>query len=176
MPETIELRGENPENTDGRIEYESPEEEDVPAMWAEREVAEQIGEFASLSVEEESNVNANLSRETSGYGVYDTPNEFITGLYISRDILSEISGDEVPDSVGISISPSTQDAWDDVQPDQDEDDAEVDALIADDGSDDQDDDDDEAVVDDESDDDEEEEADELVEIDDEDLDLPEAAA
>jgi len=150
MSETIPLRQQNLEATEKMAQFESPDGDAICASYVDRSVADQLGEFAEVTVSEEADVNANLSKTTANYAVYETPSGAVTGLYISHDTLEEMGEEEAPESVGLAFAPSTEEEWEEAE-EVDED--EVDGLLA--GSDES---------------DEEEE----VEISDEELDLVDA--
>jgi hypothetical protein len=158
MSQKIQLRQENPEETEKMAQFESPDGDAICASYIDRSVADQLGEYAEVTVSDEADVNATLSKTTANYGVYETPGGAVTGLYISRDTLAEIAGDdEVPENIGLSFAPSSEDEFEEADAvDEDE----IDGLLAGD-SDDSDDDEPSA----------EDEAEEMVEISDEELDL-----
>lgn len=151
---TIELRQENPDETDNMAQFESPESERVCASYVGRSVADNLGEFATLSIRDDANVQAALDKTTANYAVYETPNGVVTGLYVSRD---EFDGEEPPESIGLALSESDESAFEEAEESASEaEENEAEALLA--GSDDS-----------ESDDSDDEE----VEISDEELDLVE---
>lgn len=139
MSETIQLRqdGEPSENT---TQYESPDNggtQAVCAFYLANEVAEQFDEFIALEVTEEADVNASLDNITGAnddgnYGVYSTAGGAITGLYLSHDTLSAVTGEEAepenaPDSVGLLLRPSDEDSFDEAAGVDEE---EMSALVA----------------------------------------------
>ena len=164
MSQNIQLRQQNLDETEKMAQFESPDGDAICASYIDRSVADQLGEFAQVTISDEANVNAELSKTTTNYGVYETGGGAVTGLYVSHDTLAEVHGGEAnaenaPESIGLAFSPSTEDEWDEAE-EVDED--EVEGLLA--GTDDSDDsDEDETTADDE--------ADELLEIDDDELDL-----
>jgi hypothetical protein len=151
MSQTIQLRQQNLDATEKMAQFESPDGDAICASYIDRSVADQLGEFAEVTISEDADVMAELDNETTNYAVYETPGGAVTGLYISRDTLAEMAEDgDVPESIGLSFAPSSEDEWEEAE-EVDED--EVSGLLAD---------------SEESDDDEEE-----VEISDEELDLVE---
>lgn len=163
MSQNIQLRQQNPEEEDKMAQFESPDGDAICASYVARSVAEQLGEYAQVTVSDDAEVTASLNKTTTNYGVYETPGGAVTGLYVSHDALTSIHGGEsdaenAPESIGLSFAPSSEDEWEEADTvDEDE----VDGLLAD--SDDSDEQEAEAE--------EEEEAEELVEIDDDELDL-----
>lgn len=137
MSENIQLRQSKEATDTQRAQYESPdagERQQVCTMVAADSISEQLGEFAELTVSEEADVQATIDRETTNYGVYETPGGAIEGLYISAETLEAIFGetDEAPESVGLSFAPSDEDAFE-AEADQREEDSvdeeEVEALV-----------------------------------------------
>lgn len=155
----IQLREQNPDETDKMAQFESPDGDAICASYIDRDVADQLGEYAEVTVAEagEEEVSANLSKTTTNYGVYETPGGHVTGLYVTRDVLDDMAGDEeeAPESISLVFSPSDEDAFESAREAiQEEAENEAEGLIAGD-----------------SDDEEEEEA---VEISDEELNLVDA--
>lgn len=152
MSETIQLRQVNPDVTNKMARFD---EDDVYG-YLSREVAERLGEFIEVTVSEEAEVNARQSGTTTNYTVFETPGEAVVGFGVSKEILSDVAGDETPDSIGLNFSESDEDTYEEATAEE-TDEEEIEGLIA--GSDD-------------SEDDSEEE--EEVEISDEELDLVDA--
>jgi hypothetical protein len=161
---TIQLRQQNPEQTEKMAQFESPDGDDVCASYVDRALAGKLGEYAELTISEGDSASLDgVSGSGSGnYAIYETPGGAVTGLYISHDALAEVTGDEAipenaPEAIGMSFAPSSEDEWEEAESvDEDE----VDDLLSDS---DESDDEPEAEA--------EDEADDLVEIDDEELDL-----
>lgn len=132
---TIEVRQQNPDETDSPAQYESPESEDVCASYFSRQVSEQLGEYASLTISDSASVEAQLDYDTKNYAIYETPSGVVEGLYISHDVFTEDT--ESPESIGLTLSESDEEAFDESMMDEQEAaEQEADALLG--GSDDSD--------------------------------------
>lgn len=105
---TIEIRQQNPDETDNMAQFESPDSERVCASYVGRSVADDLGEFATLSITDDADVQAQLDNTTANYAVYETPQGLVTGLYVSRD---EFDGEEPPESIGLALSQSDESAF-----------------------------------------------------------------
>jgi hypothetical protein len=144
-------------DTEGSIQTASDESGDTDVYGViSQAVAEQLGEFFEVTVTDSDDVvQAELTGETKNFGKFETPNGAAYGIGIRRDILEDVTGEELPESVGMQFSSSDEAAYEDALEAIDEsEEEEAAALVAD---------------SDESEDDEEEE----VEITDEELDLVE---
>ena len=118
---TIEVRQQNLDATDSMAQYESPNSDDVCASYISRKVASDLGEFASLNISDDASVEADLQKETTNYAVYETPNGLVTGLYISR----EVFGEDSPDSIGLTLSESSEEAFEEAQAERNEEEEEA---------------------------------------------------
>jgi len=148
MNETIQLRQQNLDATEKMAQFESPDGDDICASYVDRSVADQLGEFAEVTITDDAEVSADLTNTTANYAVYETPSGAVTGLYISKDVFDA----DAPESIGLSFAPSTEEEWGEAE---EVDENEVEGLLSD------------------SDESDEDEAEDIVEIEDEDLDLPE---
>jgi hypothetical protein len=139
---TVELRQTNTEDTDSMAQFESPEGDAICASYIDRQVADQLGEYASLTISDEAEVAANLSNisgsGSGNYAVFETPGGAVTGLYISHDTWADALGTEVerddddnvvnaPESLGLEFSPSDEDSFEAATSAPDE---EVEGLLA----------------------------------------------
>ena len=153
MSQTIQLQQENPEETEKMANFD---EDDVYGYLA-RSVAEQLGEYIEAIISEEADVMAELQKTTKNYAVYETPGGAVVSFGISKSVLDDVTGDEAPETIGLSFAPSSEEEYGEAEGvDEDE----VDGLL---GGGDDDSDDDEPSA--------EDEAEEIVEISDEELDL-----
>lgn len=116
MVETIQARDAkfDQEDTEGSIQSASDEspsgETDVYGVISQA-VAEQLGEYFTITVTDDDDaVMAERTGETKNFGKYETPGRSVYGLGISQDMLESIF-DEVPETVGLSFSPSTQEEY-----------------------------------------------------------------
>lgn len=138
MSETVQLRqdGEPSENT---TQYESPDTggtQAVCAFYLANQVAEQFAEHIELEVSEEGDVEATFDKVTGknddgNYAVYSTAGGAITSLYLSHDLWSSVTGEDpdpenAPESVGVVIRASDEDAFEDAEGVDEE---EVEALV-----------------------------------------------
>jgi hypothetical protein len=159
---TEQLRQKNPDESEKMAKLDH-QDGDVYG-YLSRNVADQLGEYLSLTISEEADVMAEADGVTgSGSGnfvTFETPGGAVVGLGIHHDLWSEVLGTEVerdddgnvtnaPDSIGLEFAASDEDAWEEAG---EADPEEVEGLIAGDDSDDSDD-------------------EEEVEIEDEELDL-----
>lgn len=122
----VELRQQNPEETDNMAQYESPDSEDVCASYISRNVSEQLGEYATLRIADDAKVSVDRTSDTKNYGVYDSPAEVLTGMYISHDLFD----DEAPESINIALSPSDEEAFEDAGDDSEARAQEAEALVS----------------------------------------------
>lgn len=118
---TINLRRTREATDDRMAQYESPDVGDVQAvctMYANAIIAEALGEFGALTISDDSENEATLSNISGNgegnYGVYETPKGAVTGLYVSHEALSEVTGEEptpenAPETIGIGFSEATED-------------------------------------------------------------------
>ena len=140
MTDTIELRQENPEETENMAKLEEPDN-DVYG-YLSRGAADQLGEYVSLTLSEEADVEAQFDgvtgSGTGNYARFETPGGAVTGLGIHNDVWSSVLGVEAernddgevtnaPESIGLSFASSDEEAYEEAQT-ADED--EVAALIA----------------------------------------------
>jgi len=153
MSQTIEVRQQNLDATDSMAQFESPDSEDVCASYLSRNVADSLGEFATLTISDEAQVTAERQKETANYAVYETAGGAVTGLYIARELLVN-DEDETPESIGLEFAESDEESFEEAQAEREEEaEEEAEGLLAD------------------SSDDSDDEAEEEVEISDEELDL-----
>lgn len=159
---TINVRQENPEQTENMAKLESPDD-DVYG-YLDRKVSGQLGEFMELVISEGDDASLDTvtgSNNDGNYARYETPGGNVKGLGISLDVVADVFGIEIergdngtvqnaPESVGLGFAPSDESAYEDAA---EADEEEAEALLADAGSDD-------AVETEEP--DEEEEAEELL--------------
>jgi hypothetical protein len=128
--------------TEGSIQTVSDEVTDDTDLYGvlDSAVAEQLGEYFTVTVSEEAEVMAEQTGETKNYGKYETPSRAAYGIGISRDILSDLTGEEVPDEIGLTFAASTEESFEEAVEELEETVAEetadeADALLADAGSD-----------------------------------------
>jgi hypothetical protein len=98
----------------GKHEYESPDNPTGQDICTSYIVDAAFGEQAPAYLDfclgaQDSTATLNRTRSTKNYGVYDSPNGAITGLYISHAIFD--SEDEAPESIGIALRGSTAEAF-----------------------------------------------------------------
>ena len=139
MTDTIEVRQENPEETENMAKLEEPDN-DVYG-YLSRGAADQLGEYISLTLSEEADVEAQFDgvtgSGTGNYARFETPGGAVTGLGIHNDVWSSVLGVEVerdddgevtnaPESIGLSLRSSDEESYEEAQT-ADED--EVAALI-----------------------------------------------
>lgn len=134
----IEVRQENPDETENMAQFESPDSEDVCASYISRNVADELGEYATLTISSNADVTATRQKTTTNYAVYETPGGAVTGLYVSREVLTE-DDDDAPESIGIEFSESDEESFEEaIEEIQEEAEEEAEGLLAD-SSDDEDD-------------------------------------
>ena len=139
MSQTIEVRQQNLDATDSMAQFESPDSEDVCASYLSRNVADSLGEFATLTITDEAEVTAERQKETANYAVYETAGGAVTGLYIARELLADDEG-ETPESIGLEFAESDEETFEEAQAEREEEAAdEAEGLLADSGDDDSDD-------------------------------------
>jgi len=97
--------------------YESADGETIVGMYVESSIADSVGEFAAVTIQDTSEVTAdataNKNKDTANYGVYELP-PAITGMYLSHDTLDSEESDDgptAPDEVGLSLAPSDESAF-----------------------------------------------------------------
>lgn len=145
MSETIQLRQENPEESENMAKLEEPDNEVYGYL--SRNAADQLGEHMELEISEEAEVEAQFdgvtgSGGTGNYARFETPGGAVTGLGIHNDLWSDVLGTEVerdeddavtnaPESIGLSFAPSTEEDYEEAEAADEE---EVAALVG--GSDD----------------------------------------
>lgn len=172
MSQTIQIRQQNPDETENMAKLDS--EADVYG-YLSRHLADQLGEYIAVELSQDDGTEVPADGVTgSGSGNYvtfETSGGNIVGFGIHLDILEDVLGFTVErddegnvtnahESVNMAFSPSTEDEYEDAAS-ADEDEAE--ALIAGGSASDE--------ADEEDATDEEAEAEELVEIDDDELDI-----
>lgn len=130
MSQTIEVRQQNLDATDSMAQFESPDSEDVCASYLSRNVADSLGEFATLTISDEAQVTAERQKETANYAVYETAGGAVTGLYIARELLVN-DEDETPESIGLEFDESDEETFEEAQAEREEEAAdEANALLA----------------------------------------------
>ena len=130
MSETDSIQVAVDNETENYAVYESADEDTIVGMYVSEGAAEQIGEFGEVTVSTSAEVEAGLNKTTTNYGVYETAGGAISGMYISHDLLEQLTDsdeyeqDDAPESVGLTIAPSTESAFEDAQGvDEDEEEA-----------------------------------------------------
>jgi hypothetical protein len=112
--------------------YESADGDTIVGMYVSSGAADSIGEFGEVSVSDSAEVEATLDKTTTNYGVFSTSGGAISGMYVSHELLSELfdeyDADESVDSIGLTISPSDEDSFEESAG---VDEAEEEALVAD---------------------------------------------
>lgn len=134
---TIQVTQDN--STENYEVYESADGDTIVGMYVESSIAEQLGEFAAVTISDaesaDENATAEKKKDTSNYGVFELP-PAVTGMYVSHDALdseeSEEGDREAPESVGLSLAPSDEETFENSLPDVDE---QADALVSGDESD-----------------------------------------
>lgn len=95
--------------------YESADGDTIVGMYVSEGASEQVGEFAEVTVSAEADVEATLDKTTQNYGVFSTEGGAVNGMYVSHDVLSELTDDydseEGVSSIGLTISPSDEDSF-----------------------------------------------------------------
>lgn len=100
------------EDTEGSIQTASDEMGDTDLYGViSRAVAEQLGEYFNVTVSDEAAVTASRTGETKNFGKFETPNRAAYGIGINRSVLEDVTGEELPDEVGLTFAPSTQEAY-----------------------------------------------------------------
>lgn len=118
---------------EGSIQTASDESGDTDVYGkVTRSVADQLGEFFSVTVtDDEDAVRANLVGDTKNFGKFETPNRAAYGVGISRSILEDLTGEELPESIGLTFAPSSEEAYEEALEELDEStEEEAEALIA----------------------------------------------
>lgn len=87
-------------------------------------VAEKVGDFLELSLSEEGATELGLEKVTSRTGRYSTEGGAVRHIYFAHDVLDSFGGSmpdgedavyEAPEAIGISLSASTEDAFEEAQ-------------------------------------------------------------
>lgn len=127
---TIQVTQDN--QTENYAVYESADEDTIVGMYVENGIAETLGEFAAVTIQDASDTSedatAEKKKDTSNYGVYELP-PAVTGMYVSHDALdSEETEDgfEAPESIGLALAPSDEETFEASLPDLDD---QTDALV-----------------------------------------------
>ncbi len=139
MTETNTIQVTKDDSTENYTVYESADGDTIVGMYIEQSIAEQLGEFAAVTIQDATDASddatAEKKKDTSNYGVFELP-PAVTGMYVSHDTLdseeSEDSGPTAPDTVGLSLAPSDEETFEASLPDLDE---QSDALVSDNDSD-----------------------------------------
>lgn len=105
---------------DGHEVYESPSEPEhddlSPAMVGTRVATDAIGgepiDFLNFAFSEDGMVDAELQKETKNYAVYGSETAIDT-LYISRERLGLADDEDAPETIGVTVTPSDEDAFGD---------------------------------------------------------------
>jgi hypothetical protein len=126
---TIQLRQTNLEETDNMAQFESPDGDAICASYVSRKVADQLGEYAQVTISDDAAVMADRTGfsgadDDGNYATFETPSGAVTGLYVARDEFD----DEAPESIGLQFEQSNEDEFDEAAGvDEDE----VEGLLAD---------------------------------------------
>lgn len=132
---TTQARDDNFDEQDreGSIQTASDESGDTDVYGVlSRAVVEQLGEFFSVTVSDSDDaVQAERTGETKNFGKFETPSGAAYGIGISRDILEDVTGEELPDEVGLTFAPSDESDYEDALDALDESaEEEAEALVA----------------------------------------------
>lgn len=74
--------------------------------------------FIEVEVAEEGPVSLAKNKDTKSFGVYESASGAISGMYVSHDVLGSEEGEdgfEAPEERGISISPATEEDFEESQ-------------------------------------------------------------
>lgn len=134
---TIQVTAES--DTENYTVYESADGDTIVGAYIADEIAETLGEFASITVgsaeDADENATTPKKKDTTNYGVFELP-PAVKGMYISHDVLesdeTEEGDREAPENIGLSLSPSDEEAFENSLPDAEE---QADALVEGDDSD-----------------------------------------
>jgi len=128
---TIQVTQDN--ETENYAVYESADGDTIVGMYVEASIAETLGEFAAVTIQDASDTSedatAEKKKDTSNYGVYELP-PAVTGMYVAHDALdSEETEDgfEAPESIGLALAPSDEETFEASLPDLDD---QTDALVS----------------------------------------------
>ena len=120
--------------TENYAVFESADGDTIVGMYVSDGAAEALGEFATLTISDEAEVSATLDKTTTNYGVYSTDGGAVSGMYVGLDLLEDTFGSdeeeefEAPESIGLTLSPSDEDSFEDAAGVDEE---EEEALVAD---------------------------------------------
>lgn len=142
MTELASIVAELAKTTENYAVFESAEvggSQDLTGMYVSLAAfGEEPEAFIEVEVGEEGPVTLTKNKDTASFGNYESESGAVSGIYISHDVLeSEESeeGDRVaPDTLGISISPATEEDFEQSQQSEELED-EADALLGDAGTD-----------------------------------------
>lgn len=121
MSETDTIQVGIDKETENYAVYESADGSSIVGMYVSDGAAEDIGEFGALTISDEAQVNATLDKTTTNYGVYSTEGGAISGMYVGHALLEQVGGEstedgfDAPDSIGLTIAPSDEDAFEEAQ-------------------------------------------------------------
>lgn len=131
MTENATIQVTETDSTENYRIFESADGDTIVGMYVADEVAEQLGEFAAVTISDEGSEDATAEKkkDTTNYGVYELP-PAITGMYVSHDVLDSEEteeGDlEAPESVVLQLAPSDEETFENSLPDAEE---QADALV-----------------------------------------------
>lgn len=97
--------------------------------------AEQAGDFIEVTLTEDGD-DLSLEKITSATGRYSTEGAAVRHIYIDHSVLDELGGEDgddeydAPESLGISIAPSTEEAFEDSQETPEDAEEEAESLLA----------------------------------------------
>jgi hypothetical protein len=132
--------------TENYAVYESADGDTIVGAYVSESAAEQVGEFASVTLAEsgEGGLTLEKGKDTKSYGYYKSQGNpaAVNGIYISHEVLeseeSDDDGPTAPDEISMAISSSDEESFEDAVPSQDEEESEL--VESGDDSDDEDDD------------------------------------
>lgn len=143
MSETIQLHQTNLEATDSMAQFESPDGDAICASYVSRQVADELGEYAEVTVSDEADVTAELDgvsgSGTGNYAIYETAGGAVTGLYVSHEALESLHDGEptpenAPDSIGLVFAASDEESWEAANEDDEASEEEIEGLLGGDDS------------------------------------------
>jgi len=138
MTENTTIQVTEDSETENYAVYESADGDTIVGMYVEETIAEQLGEFAAVTIQDAADTSddatADKKKDTSNYGVFELP-PAVTGMYVAHDALDseEVEdGFEAPEQVGLALAPSDEETFEASLPDAEE---QADALVEGDESD-----------------------------------------
>jgi hypothetical protein len=104
--------------TENYAVYESADGESVVGFYVAEGAAEQVGQFATLTVGAEDGIEATKKKDTASYGVFEAQ-PTVTGMYVSHDVLgseeSEEDGPTAPETTSILLDASDEDSFEEAE-------------------------------------------------------------